>query len=151
FAKVHLKTILVFTLVFGLGIYFWYGHIHKTQAKTQYVTQAANKTTITVSVSATGQVAASDQVDLKPGSSGNLTAINVKAGDTVTSGQVIAVVDESANNVAITQARASVMTAQANYDKLVGGLTGSDLETAQNPVSDAQAALDKANRDYDST
>src|SRR3989344_6540953 len=140
------------------GGYFWYSKTHTNTAQAQYVEGSAEKTTITVSVSASGQVSAESQVDLKPGSSGSLTLVNVKSGDSVKSGQVIAVVDQSNNNVSLAQARASVMQAQVNYDKLIAGLTGSDLTAAQKTVTDAEKAIDnakenveKAKRDYNTT
>lgn len=157
FVKNH-KIIVGLLIVAILGGYFWYSKTHTTTAQAQYVTGAAEKTTIAVSVSASGQVSAENQIDLKPGGSGALTAVNVKAGDTVKAGQIVAVVDQSNNNVSLAQARASVLQAQANYDKLIAGLTGSDLTSAQKTVTDAQKAIDKAKenvaktkRDYDTT
>jgi HlyD family secretion protein len=142
--KVH-KVIagIIIIAVLGGG-YLWYSKTHTTTAQAQYVTGVVEKTTIAVSVSASGQVSAENQIDLKPGGSGALTAVNVKAGDVVKSGQVIAVVDQSNNNVSLAQARAGVLKAQADYDELVVGLTGSDLITAQKIVTDAQTAIDKA-------
>jgi RND family efflux transporter MFP subunit len=134
-----------------IGGYFWYAKKHTSAAPLQYVTQAATKGTVTVSVSATGQVSSENQIDLKPGSSGKLTAVNVKSGDTVKENQVLAVVDQSSNAVSLAQAQASVLKAQADYDKLLAGLTGSDLTSAQRTVTDAQKALDKSKQDYTDT
>jgi HlyD family secretion protein len=151
-----ISSILVAIVI--LGGFVWYSKSHSQVAKAQYVTQAAEKTTISVSVAASGQVSAENQIDLKPGSSGSLTAVNVKAGDQVKAGQILAIVDQGNNYVALAQARASVMKAQADYDKLVAGLTGIDLVNAQKSVTDAQTALDKAkenivkaNNDYNTT
>ena len=156
--KAH-KVITGIIIIAALGGgYFWYSKTHTSSAQAQYVTGAVEKTTIAVSVSASGQVSAENQIDLKPGGSGALTAVNVKAGDAVKAGQVIAVVDQSNNNVSLAQAHASVLQAQANYDKLIAGLTGSDLTAARKIVTDAQKAIDKAKenvdkakRDYDTT
>lgn len=157
FLKNH-KIIVGLLIIAIIGGYFWYQKIHPTTAQAQYVTGAVEKTTIAVSVSTSGQVSAENQIDLKPGGSGALTSVNVKAGDQVKAGQVIAVVDQSNNNVSLAQARASVLQAQANYDKLIAGLTGSDLTAAQKIVTDAQKAIDKAKenvekakRDYNTT
>ncbi|OGE88011.1 MAG: hypothetical protein A3J07_01990 [Candidatus Doudnabacteria bacterium RIFCSPLOWO2_02_FULL_49_13] len=157
FVKKH-KIIGGLLIVAIIGGYFWYQKTHSTTAQAQYVTGVAEKTTIAVSVSTSGQVSAENQIDLKPGGTGALTSVNVKAGDQVKAGQVIAVVDQSNNNVLLAQARASVLQAQANYDKLIAGLTGSDLTAAQKTVTDAQKAIDnakenveKAKRDYNTT
>lgn len=157
FVKQH-KIIAGLLIVALIGGYFWYQKAHPTAAQVQYVTGAVEKTTLAVSVSASGQVSAENQIDLKPGGSGALTAVNVKAGNAVKAGQVVAVVDQSNNNVSLAQARASVLQAQANYDKLIAGLTGSDLTVAKKTVADAEKAIEKAKetvkkakRDYNST
>lgn len=129
------------------GGYFWHSKSHSNTTKAQYITQAAEKTTISVAVPASGQVSAESQIDLKPGSAGALVQVSAKAGDEVKSGQVIAVVDQSSNNVVQAQARATLMKAQADYDKLIAGLTGSDLTAVQKTVNDAQTLLDKAATD----
>jgi HlyD family secretion protein len=135
--------------------YQWYKKNHSAAAKVQYVTEAASKKTITVSITGTGQVSAQNKIDLKPGGSGQsaaqLISVNVKPSDQVKAGQVIATVDEKNNNVALIQAHASLSSASASYDKLVAGLTGTDLATAQLSVTTAQQALDKAKSDYNST
>jgi RND family efflux transporter MFP subunit len=150
FVKKH-KIITGLLVVVLIGGYFWYAKAHATKAKAQYLTAPAAKTTITVSINGTGQVSSENKIDLKPGSSGALTSVNVKQGDMVSAGEVIAVVDEKNNNVALMQAQAGVASAQANYDKLTAGLSGTDLATAQLSVTTAQQALDKAKRDYDNT
>lgn len=143
-------TSLIAIALLGGG-YFWYNKTHTNTAQAQYVTGYAEKTTITVAVSASGQVSAENQIDLKPGGSGKLTEVNVKTGDEVKSGQVIAVVDQSNNYVTLSQAQAQVLQAQANYDKLIAGLAGSDLITAQRIVLKAQEAIDKTKNDYNQT
>lgn len=151
YSKAHRIISGIVLVMILFGSYQWYTKAHTTTGTVQYITQLAQKTTISVAISATGQVASENKVDLKPGSTGALTQVNVKTGDKVKANQTLAVVDERANSVAVAQAQAQVLSTQANYDKLVGGLTGSDLITAQTTVSDAQKALDKAQRDYNST
>src|SRR5690348_2119327 len=117
------------------GGYLWYHQSHAASGQVQYVQQAAAKTTITVAVTGTGQVSAQNTINLKPGSSGNgsaaVTKVNVKQGDQVKAGQVIAEVDERANQVALSQAEASLTQANANYDNLLAGATATDLASAQ--------------------
>ncbi|HTL39492.1 MAG TPA: biotin/lipoyl-binding protein, partial [Methylomirabilota bacterium] len=131
-------------IAIGLIIFFTR---HTNTVKAQYITQPAEKTTITVAVSGTGQVLAENQIDLKPGSAGTLVALNVQSGQSVKSGQVIGQIDQSNNNVQLAQARAQLLQAQANYDKLTAGLTGIDLSLAQSTLAQAQTAVDRAYND----
>ncbi len=145
--KNHKKASILGTLAVFSIVYFVFFRNQNTTAKAQYIEGNAEKTTIVVSVSASGQMAAESQIELKPGSSGTLTALNVKAGDTVKAGQQLAMVDQSSNIVALNQAKASVLKAQADYDTLVKGLTGTDLALAQADVETAEENLEKAKRD----
>jgi HlyD family secretion protein len=150
--KIISSIILIVVIFAGYSLY---KKTHATTGKVSYVTQPATTDTVVVSVSGTGQVSAENKIDLKPGGSGQttagLTAVNVKQGDQVKAGEVIATVDEKNNNVALTQARASLQSAQASYDKLKAGLTGVDLQTVQLSVTEAQQALNKAQDDYNTT
>lgn len=64
-------------------------------------------------VSAEGTVAAADTDDLSFESSGTVTAVNVKAGDTVTAGQVLATIDSTELAAAVTSAESDVADAKA--------------------------------------
>src|SRR6185437_16547336 len=87
--------ILILILV-GAG-YFIYKSHSATAGPVRYVTAQAAKETIVSSVSGTGQVSQDRSVDITASSSGKLTSVNVKQGDTVKSGQTIAVVDQTSN------------------------------------------------------
>ncbi|MES2930707.1 MAG: efflux RND transporter periplasmic adaptor subunit [Patescibacteria group bacterium] len=56
---------------------------------TRYVESAAAKGTVVVSISGSGQVSASSHVDLQSQSSGEVTYVGVKAGDTVKKGKTL--------------------------------------------------------------
>lgn len=159
YAQAHkiISSVIIVALVFG-G-YLWYQKAHTSTGTIQYITQAAAKTTIIVSVAGSGQVSAANTINLKPGGSGQatsaLTQVFVKQGNQVKAGQVIATVDEKNNNVALIQARASLASAQANYDNLESGATSIARQTAQlsvdtaqnnynNTVTGQQQAVDKA-------
>lgn len=148
-----LKLIKAHKIISAIGIaivifgsFQWYQKSHSTSGAVQYITGPAQKTTITVSISGTGQISAQNKIDLKPGGSGQsaaqITQVFVKQGDQVKAGQVIATVDEKNNNVALIQARASLQSAQASYDKLMAGLNNIDLKAAQLAVTSAQNNYD---------
>jgi len=103
-------------------------------SQTQWVT--ASTTTLEKSVSASGTITPKVQEDVDFAASGTVTAVNVKAGDTVTAGQVLATIDTLSLNADLLSAKATLATAQAKLD------TDTD-----NDASDEQLAADQASID----
>src|SRR4051812_2262626 len=90
------KTISLLALVIVLGIgYFIYGKMTSASTETRYVTALAKKDTIISTVSASGQVSATNQLDVKAKVSGNITWVAVKPGQAVYAGQVLATIDNT--------------------------------------------------------
>src|SRR5437899_11241110 len=87
------------------------GSTPTAQTRSQLAT--ATTGTIAQTVSAQGTVDAAQTDDLSFGSAGTVTAVDVKAGDKVTSGQVLAEVDSSALQAAVSDAQATLAQAQA--------------------------------------
>src|SRR5689334_2760551 len=114
-----------------VGGYSWYQKTKSAAGQISYVTQAAEQTTITVGVTGSGQVSQENKVDLKPASSGQIVSVKAKQGDQVKAGQVIATIDERNASLSVNQARAQLESAQASYDKLIAGLTNTDMQIAQ--------------------
>ena len=83
----------VAALILIIGGYIIIKSLTTAPAQTQYVLSAVTKGTIISSVSASGQVSASNQIDLKPKASGTLVYVGVQQGQTVKSGALIAQVD----------------------------------------------------------
>lgn len=142
-----IKTIVTLVILGGVGFY-WYGKTHTTAATVKYVTVQAQKATVISSVSGTGQVSEENKIDLSPKSAGTITSLNVKQGDKVKAGQIIAVIDESSNLISLKQAQASLASAQASYDKLVAGATSDTIALSNLSVTSAQQALDQAKQNY---
>ncbi|MGZ4800765.1 MAG: efflux RND transporter periplasmic adaptor subunit, partial [Acidimicrobiia bacterium] len=107
---------------------------------------------ISVTVSAEGTVAAAQTDDLSFSSAGTVTAVNVKAGDTVTAGQVLATIDSAALRASVTSAESNVAAAQAKLsDDQSSGASAdqvaadeSSLTAANDSLTNANAALAKA-------
>ncbi len=70
----------ILLVVLSYGGYYEYGKLTSTAGETRYVMSTASKGTIISSVSGTGQVSTSNQVDLKPKVSGSITAVPVSEG-----------------------------------------------------------------------
>ena len=69
---------------------------------------------MSTTVSAEGTVEAAQTDDLSFTASGTVTAVNVKAGDTVTAGQVLATVDSAELQSAVTSAESNLASAEGD-------------------------------------
>lgn len=77
-------------------------------AKPNYATEVAEKGTLVVSVSGTGKLAPTNQVDVGSEVSGLVARVLVDVNDRVTKGQVIAVIDESRFRDSVNQSQAQL-------------------------------------------
>ena len=73
---------------------------------------------------------------------GRIKSVSVKAGDTVKKGQVLATLESENTLGVLTQAEAAYKTAQANYQKIINGATGTAIGVAKSAVHTAQVNLD---------
>ncbi len=93
------------------------------------------------SVVASGQVVSDTDLNLSFNSGGIVKSINVKVGDKVYKGKVLASLNQGPLSASLTQARGSLLAAQAKYEKIIEGST--DKEVAL-----AKVLLDNAKNDY---
>ncbi|MES2409768.1 MAG: HlyD family efflux transporter periplasmic adaptor subunit [Patescibacteria group bacterium] len=132
-----IKSVIIFIVVF-LVLYYSYSKLFASNTtETKYTVEKVAKTTIISTISGSGQVSASNQVDLKAKASGKLGAINVKTGDFVKAGTVIAQVDSRDAQMALESAQISYAKATEQADQLT-------LLQAQNGVSSATEDNKKA-------
>ncbi len=130
-----LAAVIVVVLVAGYFLFLKKGTI------TTYAIATASRGTIVSYVSGTGQVSGKNQVNITPLASGKVTAVEVKQGDYVKAGQVIAVLDESAASSSVGQAKAALASAEANYEKLIAGPTSLQVQASQLSVDSAENSL----------
>lgn len=137
-------------LVLIYGMYWEYGRLTSTTGLVSYVVAEATTDTIVVSVSGTGQVAASNQLDIKPKASGEILSVRVKAGDRVQAGDLLAVIDPTQAQKAVRDAESSLASTKLSYEKLAQPADALSLTQAQNNAENAKTALAKARADaYD--
>ncbi|MFA5830042.1 MAG: HlyD family efflux transporter periplasmic adaptor subunit [Candidatus Gracilibacteria bacterium] len=146
------KGLLAIIILVLIGIiYFGYQSTKGADTTPHYTLTDLTKGTLVVSISGSGQVIASNQLDIKPQASGLITAVNVKQGDIVKSGQVLAIIDQRSAAASVLQSKSSVASAQASYNKLVAGTTSTDLKVSQTSVDSAKSSLDSAQKSGDMT
>jgi macrolide-specific efflux system membrane fusion protein len=109
------------------------------------VTVPVTTGTIQSTVASSGTIEPASQANLNFAVSGTVTAVNVKAGQTVTAGQALATVDTTALSEEVSAAQAQVAAAE---DRLASdeasGATASSLDTDEASVTSAESSLSTA-------
>jgi RND family efflux transporter MFP subunit len=107
------KVIIALVILVILGFVFW----PKGQAKDQIQYQSVKRGTIQSTVSASGILTGKDNANLRFKVGGKLSYVNVKVGDKVTKGDLLAGIDVQDLNLNLETAQNNLRTAQAALDK----------------------------------
>ncbi|WP_343518653.1 efflux RND transporter periplasmic adaptor subunit [Sphingomonas sp.] len=117
YAKWVALALVVIAVIFGVSRFFG------GSAEAGYATQKAERGALTVTVSATGKLAPTNQVQVGSELSGLITKVLVDVNDRVTAGQPLALIDQSRLNDTIQQGEAAVAAAQATVAQNQATLT----------------------------
>lgn len=90
-----------------------------------------------------------DEVNLAFPKGGRVSAVNVKVGDAVKKGDVLASLDAIDAQGMVNQAQGALAVARANYDKILNGASGPDIDVLKAAVARAQGNLDKTKETQD--
>jgi len=121
--KVVIPVTLLIAVVIGFFVYKNVGYAPKGED--------INK----LSTNPVSQMKDGENVDLAFPKTGRVNTVYVKTGDIVKKGQVLA-------NLDFTDAKGSLEIAKANYQKIINGATGVDIDLAKAAVQTAQVNLD---------
>ena len=120
-------------------------------AKATVRTSTVQQGTVQSTVTATGNVAPASALAVNFQASGTVTEIDVKVGDQVKAGQVLAKIDDSPTQAALNSAQAALNSAQANLANVEQPLTPASaaqnaaaLATSEQQVQAAQTGLASA-------
>lgn len=141
-------AILLLIAAFSIAaVYYFFFRDEATVARATEDIPVARKS-INATLLISGVADAQLNSDLVFQSSGKVARVDVKIGDAVRQGQVLASLesDDLANNVA--SAQANLRTASLKLEDLYEGSTDSDIATARQGLEQARAALVKADNDY---
>ncbi|MDX6598385.1 MAG: HlyD family secretion protein, partial [Gaiellales bacterium] len=140
-----------FVVTIGVVGWFAYSSIYGTQSSSASGiarTVTASRGTVQSSVSASGNVSATQTSSPAFGTSGTLTALTVKVGSHVKSGQVIARIDATqakaslaSDQASLKSAESALATAQAGGSSTQRAQNASTLATAKLQLSSAQKTL----------
>jgi len=124
------------------GAYSAYKAFNAKNAGISYVTSAAEKGTLISSVSGSGQISASDQVDIKSKVSADVIYLGINKGQEVKRGALLVQFDSSDAQKTVRDAEAGLESAKLSLEKLIGP---EGLEIAKNK----QSAQDDLKKSYD--
>ena len=141
-AMAHKFIAFVILVVVVGGGYYEYKHLTAGTVTIQYVTQAAQKGTLVVSVSGSGQVSASNQTNIQAQVSGTVASIPVSNNQNVKAGQVLIVLDTTNDERAVRNAQSSLDNAQLALQTLMQPAETSTVLQSQQSVVQSQQSLE---------
>ena len=152
--KIRIIWIILVVIVIaaaGGGYYYWTQQQARTASTTsaaRLATTVARRGNITVSASGTGTLVAAQEVNLSFPTSGTVATVNVKPGQLVKTGDVLATLGDIEDlQAAVASANVALANAQKTLDTLKQGAASAlgtaqiNLITAQKAASDAKTAL----------
>ncbi len=148
----HKFITAIFILALATGGYYSFKAVTNKPQEAHYVLAKASKGNIISTISGTGQIAATNQLDVKAKASGNITSLVIKEGDTVKSGQLLATIDSTTALKAVRDARTNLETAQLSLKDLTSPVDELTLLQSQNALINAEngktSSRDNLNKAY---
>lgn len=129
------------------GTYFVQKSSAKPKTETATITYEVKKGDLSKTVTSSGNVEASNSVNLSFTGKSKVTKVLVNSGDQVQKGQLLAEMDATALQNALLSAQASYDSAVAKLKSLEAGTDASTIADQKSQVSQAKAALDSAESD----
>lgn len=132
-------SIIALIIIIGVG-YFIYKKSTSTAGEISYVTTTVQKGTIIATTTGSGQVSASNQIDIQPKVSGQITWVGVVAGQHVSAGQALVSIDATDAQKAVRDAEANLEGAQLDLQTTQVQNTNDD-DSQQTAVQNAYQSL----------
>jgi len=142
FWKKKLLLVILIVVIVGCG-YLACTKTGKNDSVTTYLLTKATKGMIIQTVTGSGQVTASNEVELKPEVSGDLVYSNMKSGQNVKKGDILARIDSSEAQKSVRDARLNLESAQLSLTKLTS-IDNLSLIQSKNALSQAEESKQKA-------
>ncbi|MDD5721117.1 MAG: HlyD family efflux transporter periplasmic adaptor subunit [Candidatus Pacebacteria bacterium] len=114
----HKKTAILLVIILSASVYGIFKIFNNSAQETRYVFASVERGTIVSSVSGTGQVSASNQIEIKPKISGDVIYIGVQSGQEVKAGALIAQIDAKDAQKSIRDAEINLESAKLSLEKL---------------------------------
>jgi multidrug efflux pump subunit AcrA (membrane-fusion protein) len=144
----RLIALALLAALIGVGAYALWAMVLSGggSATAEARTATVEKGSISTTVSTTGTVVAQSTTDLSFDQSGRVSAVYVTLGQEVKAGDVLAEIESTDLQDAVTTAEVNLSSAQTKLSQLLQGSTASELASADQSLIQAQANYDQAVR-----
>src|SRR3989338_7759887 len=140
--KHKIVSLVVLLVIIGAG-FMGYNKFKSGQVQVSYLTSAVVKGTLITSVSSSGQISASNQVDIKAKVSGDIIKVAVVSGQEVKAGNLIAQINTKDAYKTVRDAQSGLESAQLSMDKLRQPADSYSIMQAENSLASAKINLEK--------
>jgi HlyD family secretion protein len=147
FATRHKIIVSIIIIIAILGGCLGYTKIFSKNDTIRYVTAKVQKGTLVVSISGSGQVSASNQIDIKPKASGDVIYVGVKNGQEIKAGTLIAQLDAQDAQKTVRDAEVSLESAKLSLEKIKKPADTLSILQAENSLAQAKESKQKAEDD----
>jgi RND family efflux transporter MFP subunit len=140
--KHKIFSIIIVAVLGGVGIFSVRAFGSETP-ETRYVLSQAEKSTISTTISGSGQVSASQQVEIKAKASGEVTSIAIKKGQKVKAGANLLTINSGDAYEDVRDAQDNVESARLSLEKLQAEAGERSVLQAENALASAKNTLEK--------
>jgi len=137
-----IASLIIIIIIAALG-YFYYKSLPNDVKKTSYALAEVTKGTLITSVSGTGQISVSNQVDVTAKTSGDVTSVLAVNGKKVKSGEILAQLNAQDAYKEVRDAKAALDSAKLSLEKLTQPASDYSIMQAENSLANAKASLEK--------
>lgn len=148
--KKLILIVLAIAILGGAGFYAYQSMTAESSTASAMRLVTVKRGDVTETVTSSGTVQASKRVTLTPSAEDAIiTAIQVKVGDKVKAGQLLATLDQTSTRIQLKSAEANVLSAKAKLEEAQKSKTAAELKALQASVIQAKANLDAVKNGYD--
>ena len=137
--------IVVYIFILGAGG-FAASRIFGGNKTDNILTGPARRQDVKRTVLATGQVVSNTDLSLSFKSSGRVRTVSAKVGAIVQTGTILAALDQGAELAAVKSAQGGLVSAEANYKKVLEGTRSQEVAVSEAAVRVAEVTLDNARK-----
>ncbi|HOY56439.1 MAG TPA: efflux RND transporter periplasmic adaptor subunit [bacterium] len=123
--------------------------IFKPAKQPVYTTSQTMRQDLKQTVEATGTVKSAEDIALNFRTTGRIAKLNVKEGDTVKTGQILASLENAALLSQVLNAKSQLEAAQADLEKVLAGASASDITVSQKMLEQKQQDLLSSKNNFD--
>ena len=137
------RKIIIYIIILAVGG-FAASRIFGGGGTENILTDTVKRQDVKRTVLATGQVVSETDLSLSFKSSGRVSQVSTRVGSAVSTGQILATLDQQSELAALKSAQGALASARANYQKVLEGASSEEIAVALAAVNAAEVTLANA-------